>query len=510
MWSKGIWTCAIMFVSGMAQAQAPLSAIDWLDRPIEAPQTLAPNETPVAPSASVEEVTVAPLNADGRDGVGLLSIQAAGLPAELWRASDPKTLRELLHDQPVHTLPALQELLFTLLLAEAPPPLGATNNDIFLLARIDTLLAHGALTQAAALLERAGSDDPHLFHRWFDISLLLGREDAACDTMREQPETAPTLQARIFCLAREGDWNAAALTLQTAQALGDVGAAESALLTRFLNPDLDETGDDLLPFDRVTPLAFRMFEAVGEPIPTRHLPLLFANIDLHAGAGWKAQIEAAERLAAVGTLPPSQLFAIYQARRPAASGGVWTRVAAQQALLSALNARNPGAVAETLASAWAEMMNAGLSQPFARHAAAGLMALPLAGDAGALAFRIALLTPHAEDVARARAPENAVETFLVSLARGQDEIAADPIKSPLSEAITRAFSTDRRSIPQFDALARSERLGEALLKANLLLREGRETDPDDVTAALSFYRSVGLENVARAAALQLLLPEIMS
>jgi hypothetical protein len=54
------------------------------------------------------------------------------------------------------------------------------------------------------------------------VTLLTGTEHDACAILRSQPALAPTLPARVFCLARNGDWNAAVLTLNTARALGDV------------------------------------------------------------------------------------------------------------------------------------------------------------------------------------------------------------------------------------------------------------------------------------------------
>jgi hypothetical protein len=47
-------------------------------------------------------------------------------------------------------------------------------------------------------------------------------------------------------------------------------------------------------------------------------------------------------------------------------------------------------------------------------------------------------------------------------------------------------------------------MGEALLRAALVLSD-READPGDMGEALSLLRSVGFEDIARRAALQLLL-----
>ena len=49
---------------------------------------------------------------------------------------------------------------------------------------------------------RAGPETPQLFARWFDVTLLMGQEDAACDRLIAMPHLAPDYGARIFCTAR--------------------------------------------------------------------------------------------------------------------------------------------------------------------------------------------------------------------------------------------------------------------------------------------------------------------
>ena len=89
----------------------------------------------------------------------------------------------------------------------------------------------------------------------------------------------------------------------------------------------------------VTPLDWKMYEAIGEPLPTEGLPIAFSYAELGPRAGWKAQIEAAERLTRAGTIPPNVILGLYTEREPAASGGVWDRVEAFQDFEAALAAR---------------------------------------------------------------------------------------------------------------------------------------------------------------------------
>lgn len=488
---------------GPASAERPLSAIDWLSESVAAPpaQTTPPA---LLPGPGTDPISVEPLAGPSPDAVGLLSAEAAGLPADLWGPGDSAAIARAIRAERVDTLPAVQELLFTLLLAELEPPGDDPGAGQILLARLDKLLDMGALDQAQALLERAGPTRPALFRRWFDVSLLTGQEDRACAAMRAAPDIAPTFPARIFCLARGGDWNAAALTLETARALGHVTDAEDELLARFLDPALAEEGPPLPAPARPSPLIFRMHEAIGEPLPTATLPLAFAQADLRPTAGWKARIEAAERLARTGALSPNHLLGVWTERKPAASGGIWDRVAAIQAFDVAVLAGAPDLVAERLAPAWEAVAAAGLEVPFARIYGARLARLGLTGEAGALAFGIGLLSDEYEAIARARRPETAEEAFLIGLALGRLDGVTPP--EGLATALAEGFGAPELS-PNEALMLREGRLGEAILAAIDLLTGGAQGDIGGVTRALAILRQVGLGDAARKSALELLLLE---
>ncbi|MDP3959320.1 MAG: hypothetical protein Q8Q26_04475 [Pseudorhodobacter sp.] len=488
-----------------ARAEAPLSAIDWLSQSLATPVAAPPPVEPaVTPGGVPDDVSVTVLGGPSPDAVGLLPPQATGLPRALWGPGSTITIAARITAARTDALPALQELLITLLLAEADPPPDAGGRGVLLLARIDKLLDLGALEQATALMQASGATTPDLFRRSFDAALLTGTEDRACQVMRASPDLAPTFPARIFCLARAGDWNAAALTLRTAQALGLISAEEDALLSRFLDTALFEGEANLPPPAKLTPLVWRLFEAIGEPLPTGGLPLAFAAAELSDQSGWKAQIEAAERLTHAGAIAPNQLLGLYTARMPAASGGVWDRVAAFQRFDAALTRGDPAAVAETLPLAWARMTEVELEVPFAALYADPLHQLALAGDAGALAFRVMLLSDRYERAALDRTPTDSFEAFLIGLARGSVQGLAAP--DSMARAIAPAFLTPVPS-PEATALLAEHRLGEALLAAIDAIGRGVQGDLRGVTEGLSLLRAVGLEDVARRTALQLLLLE---
>lgn len=554
----------------VSQGGPPLSAIDWLSSQDAADGDWA-TEAPTSRNALPGKVDTAPIGRVRRDAIGLLPSQITGLPVALWGDTEIAELTTLIEEQEIVALPSIQALLMTALLAEADAPRaggaaaeGPTPEDADRLdgslfhARVEKLIEFGAIDQAAALLEQIDSPDVGSFGQTFDVSLLLWREDRACTRLLKAPEIAPTLSARIFCLARSGDWETAALTLQSARALAALPPEESTLLAHFLQTEEPGPGRRPRLNQPVSPLAFRIMDAIAEPLPTNALPLAFSHSDLRDTAGWKSQIEAAERLTRVGAVPARRMFAIYTDRLPAASGGVWDRVSAIQVLTASIDSGNPVAVGNALPAAWSAMRSVQLEVPFARYFgpqiwtmmqgpqqgaatperlsddtrddrpgyiqvdaptndpasdAAPPLATPAQGTTAAtlgeqtdLAFRILMLSDLSEEVAQDWHPLLEGDQLLKALAAGKmppPSVAANTME----EAIL--LSAEPPVPPSNEdpvaAAARDISLGEMILEVALLLRRGIESDPGDVTRALQLLRGAGLESAARAASLELLL-----
>ncbi|MBS0122936.1 hypothetical protein [Thetidibacter halocola] len=446
------------------------------------------------------QVDSAPLGETDPGAVGLLSPRMTGLPAALWQRSDGVALEGLI-GAIVPVVPALQDLMHTLMLAEALPPEG--HGMAHLGARLDWLIDNGAVDEAAALLEIVGHDRPALFARWADLALLQGQPESACRTQAAEPRLSGDWSLRVFCIARSGDWTRAALVLQGARTLGTIPERRVDLLERFLDPELAEGAPPLLPPVRPTPLEFRLFEALGEPLPTAPLPLAFSVLDLTGDNGWRAQIEAAERLARAGSLPANRLLGLYTLREPAASGGVWDRVAAFQAFEAALARGRPDAVGPALQRVWPQMASARLLVPFAELFATGLAAQRLEGRAARMAQRAAFLSADYEGLAPAAgAPTDAETAFLASLARGKAPASIPDL--PHAEAVAAGFAGAPMPPVLAEQLA-AGRLGEVILRAVALFSSGAEGNGADLADALATFRALGLEDVARRAALQLVL-----
>lgn len=488
-----------------AMANDPLSAIEWLEKrpkqivvPLsELPQAEVIDEAEVAGSVVTPQITVSPLGAPARAAAGLLPSNVTGLPRTLWQGSDVDTLNTLMTALDVEQYPALQSLLYTLLLAEADPP-QTDQGESFIKTRVQKLLDLGALDPATALLERADPEHVELFGLYLDVALLNGDAEAPCAALRAKPSLSRDFAPRIYCDALGQNWDNAALMLATADAIGALKPLDVALLEGFLDPELFDTVPPVP--QRPTVLQFRLFEAIGESLPTSSLPREFTATDLAGDAGWKAQLDAAERLARVGAISENRLLGIYASRIPSASGGIWDRVETMQRLETALKSGDPTAILKQLKRAWAKVEEIDLEVPIATLFADALLRVPSTGADTDLISRIALLSPDYESVAQ-RDTDDPILKVAQSIAIGEPK--ADNAVA-ISAAIEAGFSGSGAPARLSEMVA-DDRLGEAILRAMALTASGAAGDAAALQSGLAFLRSVGLEDTARRTALQVLL-----
>lgn len=495
-----------------ALAQEPLSAIDWLSRSVLVPPQVGGEpvnplgaEAPVSHGVTIGEVDSAPLGPLNPLAPGLIAPERSGLPRGLWGATPEADLATLLKRERTDTTPSLLALLRLVILAELDAPRQTSSTSPLLLARVDALLEMGALEPAFALLQMAGAAEPERFRRLFDIALLLGEESRACRILGATPEVSPSYPVQVFCLARNGDWQAAVLSFRGAEALGLIEPDMIDLLARFLDPEGADGAEDLPAPERVSPLRFRLMEAVGQPMPTAPLPLAFAQADLRTNTGWKARIEAGERLARMGSVEPNQLLGLYTEQSAAASGGVWERAAAMARLDAAITARNADAVAAVLPDTRDLLAEVGLESHLAALFARSLATLPLTGEAAAVAFRLGMLSPDFESIAAQHVPQTAGERILLGIAKGDTAGLLAP--NVRGVAVKTAFDAQADLSEPYAGLVAADRRGEALLLAVEALTGGARGDLRQVGAALTLLRTLGLETAARRIALELLLLE---
>ncbi|WP_323037167.1 hypothetical protein [Pararhodobacter sp.] len=498
-----------------AQDRAPLSAIDWLRTDDTVPTPGAYPLTPPQPTAADSGISVRALDALRPEAAGLFPASRVGLPATLWGTSSANQLADLISTLPTDMVPALRDLSLRLLLAEFTAPLpepGVTQDRTprFLLARIDKLIEFGALDQAAAVLDTLDPVDPVLRLRRFDIGLLLGDEHQACIGVLAQTPPIDNVPALVFCQARDGNWDAAAEILNDATEAQAISDYDAELLLHFIEGHEGLPGASTLlppPTGTPSPLVWRLLEASGDPVSTLGLPVAYAHADLRGTIGWRAQLEAAERLVRMGALSPNRLLGLYTERRAAASGGIWERVRLVQQLDESLRTDDPAVIGPALLQAWPQVQAGELEVAMSELYSQALGQVQLTGRAADLAFRIRLLSDSYETVALGldatrASPE---QRFLAAIARGFDPAAAGAMPGEVAQAVALAFGPDA-FVPQpsLDALAEG-RLGEEMLR--ILNRMGGPGDPRALSEGLATLRHMGLEDIARRTALESLMLE---
>ncbi len=489
--------------SGGDDANAPLSAIDWLSDSMALPKAaLDPVSAPPAATLA-PRVSVAPLDTPVPDRAGVKNARDIGIPADIWGGSTAGDLAHLVRSIPPISAPSLRRFLADLLVARLDPPVDAIADDSLYLARLDKLLDLGQLDAAQALIDAAGAPEPRRFRRAFDIALLKGTEARSCRTIEATPDISPTFPARIFCLARNGEWDVAALTLGTAEALGILTEDEDALLLHFLDAELFE-GHPLPPAPaNMSPLIFRLYEAIGERPATEMLPVAFAFADLAETVGWKTRLRAAERLAAVDAIGAAKLMSVFRERKAAASGGLWARVKAYQSVYQAAADGDASALSSALPRAWDAAVSTGTEAALAPWLLQRINSSDISGAARHAALEISLLAGHFE-AAVAFANDSAQDRTLVAVATDRPFDIA--LTTPLAQAIRRSLSGLPPS-ERYRIHLRNGRAGEALLIAIAALAGGVEGDPGALGDALALLISLDLTHVAQAIALELLIED---
>ncbi|NOR62696.1 MAG: hypothetical protein GQ535_09420 [Rhodobacteraceae bacterium] len=510
MW-RGLVIAAVLASS--AQAEAPKSAIDWLSESLLQP----PNFVITPPGRTghplnTTQISAMPLEMVSRDAAGLLPPDVTGFPRAIWGDTPTADAEQHLHSIKHSDVPEVMALFKQVLLAQSDPPLDAGPKGTLLLARIDLLFAIGALDEAETLILLAGATEPEIFRRWFEIALVGQRTNAPCEALQAQPTLSNDIATRVICLARSGDWNAAAITVSLAESLGQIAVEDADLLVRFLDPEMFAELEDAGNPDPLDPITFTLRESLALPRPDTPLPLPYLNADLNLRTPARQRIVAAERLVRASAIPPSLLFAAYRGARAASSGGAWGRAEYVQELDTALVSEDGKQLAEAISTAMVAFADAGLLYAFADEYADTLAHLPPDEDTGQIAPRIRRLLLIADRPMAQWATLGTADSPVIKIAArlASREIVQgfSPYSAALPNAIHLAFANhtpSKQEIPALLAKIDSGNFAEVLLRALALLADGKDADPQALHEGLFLLRKLGLEDAARRVAIQLLL-----
>ena len=493
-------------------AQAPLSAIDWLSDSIkDPPEFQIPPETDPLVTPLVQDISIkkglAPVSPDA---IGLLSPSLTGFSAGLWGDMRAHEIADLLLHFPNEGTPEAKSVFRRVLLAQANPAPDDNQNGLVLQARVARLFEIGALDAAEALITLAPATNPQLFQQKFDIAILTNRTSEVCETLKSTPAISDDLSARIFCLARGGDWNAAAITLSLGSGIGAIDPAREEMLIRFLDPELFEGEPDPIAPNPLSVMDFVLRESVVLPRPAGLLPLPYLYRDIGSRAPLRAKLEASERLVMAGSLPSSLLFAAYREGKAATSGGVWGRASSVQNLDNALAGGNTANITEALSTAFTDFTDAGLLNALAEEYAETLADLTYSPKYADIRLPVLDLL-HLANVSNLDWANGAVLDDNRQLALAivtHAPLIINPAGSAMQQSIVNGLNgplPDSPAAARLLNLLEGNRQGQAILSSLQMLSSGALADPEGVRTGLYTLVAAGQSGAARRIAVQILL-----
>lgn len=265
-------------------------------------------------SRAVERTELSPVMAN--DG--------SGLPFELWRGLDVRTLETLIAELEIPPRsPALYELWRRLITSNVTPPDGGSANQHFLALRLEALYRSGLLDDAARELANLPQSDPLVATLAARNEIGVGAKEQGCQTaarggplLGNVPKHIKAQAALIsgYCAAVAGDKAGASLAAELAREQGLSGTAGLKALD-----SLSFGGPPPLTSDkRVSLLDYRILEVAGSDVRNVDLinsaaPSLLAALALDPNSQPAIKLAAAEAAAQRSVITPQELASVYRA-----------------------------------------------------------------------------------------------------------------------------------------------------------------------------------------------------
>ena len=317
-------------------ADEPMSAIDWLAKKINDPPVFYtyPSEIDENSNIEIEKMVLPNIS---KNSIGIYPSIKIGINSDIWKNNNEIEISTILKKIRISDLYYLNRLLKRILLIESDPPIIAVDEKfsgtIFLRQRILKLIQMGALDDAEALiLDSEPTFDPNLTDLWSEISFLTYRFERFCKAILNGYHNSLEPAHKIICLARSGDWNAAALSLATFSSINEIDSDHEKLLINYLDheAELEIINKDKCEEDKSVIIYLCNFSNINTRIPSYGVKFLYNN--LGRGKSIRSRIVASEELVKSGALNPNILFSTYKIKQPSTSGGVWARAKLVQEL----------------------------------------------------------------------------------------------------------------------------------------------------------------------------------
>ena len=310
-------------------ANDPMSAIDWLAKKINDPPVFYtyPSEINKNSNVEIEKLVLPNIS---KNSIGIYPSIKIGINSDIWKNSNEFEISAILKKIRISDLYYVNRLLKRILLIESDPPIIAVDKKfsgaLFLRQRILKLIQMGALDDAEALiLDADPTFDSNLIDLWSEISFLTYRFERFCNAVLNGYHNTLDPAHKIICLARGGDWNAAALSLATYSSINEIDSDHEKLLINYLDheAELEITNKDKCDEDKPIIIYLCNFSNINMRFPNYGVKFLYNN--LGRGKSIRSRIVASEALVKSGALNPSILFSTYKIKQPSTSGGVWAR-----------------------------------------------------------------------------------------------------------------------------------------------------------------------------------------
>lgn len=338
-------------------------------------------------SYSVDRAELAPV----------MATDGSGLPFELWRGLDVRTLESLIAEIEIPPRsPALHALWKRLITSNVTPPTGGEADQHFMALRLETLYRSGLLEEASRELAKMPTGNALVATLAARNEIGLGKKDQGCATARSGGAPAGGFPKHLlsqaalisgFCAAIAQDAAGAGLAADLAR---EEGMKDSAGVQALYAYSVG-TKPAVAPDKEISLLDYRILEAVGAAPDTADIleqasPSLLAALALDPGTQPRLKLAAAEAAAHVNAITPDELAAIYRAdaaSSPArALGAPDTAARRAQLFVAAEVERTPLKKVRLIRSFLDESRRAGLYLTALRMMAPASESVPLAVEIG--------------------------------------------------------------------------------------------------------------------------------
>ncbi len=263
--------------------------------------------------SKVQEISLGNANLNS---IGIISAENTTFPANLWNRSDESVLAKKITEIPELKLASANKIFKRLLILDAEPPINTIGNknmgSIFLISRVDRLIEMGAIDEAETILDYIKNPNYDLLRRKIDIASITGRLQETCKKIRRHFNSSDILKFKIICLAREGDWNAAAILLSVGSTLKLFSSTEKKLLLNFLDPEINIKIAEEEIKENLSPINFYLFLSRGSIFHSKDLSPKYAYTLSSSGNSLMERIQSSEKLVKNFSMNSHHLFSLYR------------------------------------------------------------------------------------------------------------------------------------------------------------------------------------------------------